>query len=238
MDGNGRWATEQNLPRLEGHAAGETAFTALVHQICDVASEITTLTVFAFAKANWKREQSEIDGLFDLFRKLYIENLDEFNDRNVRVTPLGEVSELPEDIQEKIAEGVEKTKNNTGLHVQIAVNYDGLNEAVRATKQLAAQVAAGELAVETIDETVLRNALDTKGDADADIVIRTGMKKGDAEKGMAVWRPSGFLTLQSTQAVCVSVEKYWPDFTYEDLVDAITVADLGSELFGGQRQAA
>ena len=228
MDGNGRWATEQGKQRLEGHSAGVLAVQALLRECTSVG--VGTVTLFAFAISNWKREKQEVDGLWILFHSFIVESSQEFIENGTRVVFIGDREGLPEHVREVAIKLEIDSSHNKKLLFQIALNYDGLDEVVRMTKK----VIQSEVSAEDVTPEYLLSHLDTQAENQPDIIVRTGMPQ--AEEGMAVWRSSGFLPLQSTESVCVSLEVLWPDFTIEHLQKIITYAKPENRLFGGQRK--
>lgn len=234
LDGNGRFATAQGQPRLFGHEAGFKNIEPIAHACRD--NHIDTLTVYAFAIANWKRDKTEVDGLWDLFRYFFAEEVEKIHKENVRVRVIGRRDEIADDVLEKIDQAVESTRDNTGSTLQIALNYDGEDEVVRAFKKLAREIKNGELEESAIDVDLLKSHLDTAGLADPDVVIRTGMPQPESDSGLAMWRSSSFLQLQSSQAVCVSTPVLWPAFSEDDLRACMAFAKPDERLFGGQRK--
>ena len=236
LDGNGRWARAQSRPRLFGHNAGFKN----VRKITDAALEteqISVLTLYAFAIANWKRDKEEVDGLWNIFRTFFEVEFKYMMEQGCHCTMIGARDRIPDDIMQMIEDAEEKSKHNTRMTVQIALNYDGVDEVVRATRELVMRAHKGEIGVDEIDETMLTQTLDTGEQQAPDVIIRTGMSQVENETGMAIWRSSSFLQLQSSQSVCVSTPVLWPDFSPEDLEAAITFADPGGRLFGGQRKS-
>lgn len=235
LDGNGRWARQQMKPRLFGHNAGFKNVRTITDAAAD--SGVTVLTLYAFAIANWRRDKEEVDGLFDIFRRFFKTEFEYMMEQGYRCRMIGSRDErVPADVMDMILDAEEKSKNNTGMVVQMALNYDGVDEVTRATQTLAARVAEGELKAADITQTMIMDALDTGGQQEPDVVIRTGMPQVENERGMAIWRSSSFLQLQSAQSVCVSTPVLWPDFSPEDLKAAIAFADPDGRLFGGQRK--
>lgn len=227
LDGNGRWATRQGLPRLAGHKQGIETFREIV-RICPELS-INTLTVYAFAIANWKRNQEEVDGLWELFRTFFEHDVAELLENDVRVRVIGRRDGLPEDVLKLIEDVEARSKDNQAALVQIALNYDGIDEVARLLQKAIAEGVTPE----EVDSEYILNHLDTESGNEPDIVIRTGMPSPEGE--LAVWRGSSFLPLQSTQSVCVSTTTLWPAFTKEHLEAIIQFADPDARLFGGQR---
>ena len=234
LDGNGRWAKVQGKPRLFGHLAGEKNVGKIVHACGD--NGVTVITLYAFAIANWRRDKEEVNGLWDIFRKYFKKEMEEFMKMGAQVRAIGDRAGLPEDILKMIEEGEAESKDNANLIVQFALNYDGVDEVTRATKKIVEAAQSGELRLEDITDEYVASQLDTGDVAAPDVIIRTGMPQVENERGMAIWRSSSFLQLQSAQSVCVSTPVLWPDFTPEDLTAALQFADPDARLYGGQRK--
>lgn len=234
LDGNGRWAKAQGKPRLFGHTAGFKNIEPVLKTALDM--NITTLTVYAFAIANWNRDQDEVDGLWDIFRLFFTSELEKIKKHEVRVQVIGRREEIADDVVALIEKAEAETAHFTKATFQVALNYDGVEEVTRATKAIAEQVSAGTLNSADITPELLEQHLDTSSTPAVDVVIRTGMPPLEPGATMAVWRSSSFLQLQSAQAVCVSTATLWPDFSAADLKAAMTLAKPDDRLFGGQRQ--
>ncbi len=234
MDGNGRWATDQGLPRTAGHnAAIEVAIN--LAKAC-TSLEVTTLSLYAFAIKNWQRDRSEVDHLWILFRTLFKKRAQEFIDEGCRFRLLGNRSGIPSGTLELIEEIETVSAKNTRLLLQIGLNYGGLDEIVRATKAIAEAVSLGELQPAAVNETEIRKRLDTKEAPDPDIIIRTGVDQNRGETDTHAWRGSGFLQFQSTQTCGIAMTTRFPDMTPKHLKEALRLAKLNSRLFGGQRK--
>ena len=224
MDGNGRWGTLQGLSRIKGHSAGARRVKELVQYAGEVG--MTSLTLWAYSTDNWKRNETEVNALMSLF-STYIEKESEYlRTSNVKALFIGDRTMLPLKLQEAMKNLEENTKDNTGLVLQVALNYGGSDELVRTISKIT------EKDIEVSKESIA-DALDTAGVPNPDIVIRTGMPA--AEGKLSQWRSSGFMPIQSLQSVCVSTEVLWPDFTPEHLEEIITYAKPSARLFGGQR---
>ena len=171
LDGNGRWAKSKGMPRNYGHVQGAKT----VEKICEESYRmgIQYLTVYAFSTENWDRPEDEVDALMGLLRNYMKTCLKTAAKNNMCVRVIGEKSRLDDDIRKRIGELEEATKDNTGLHFQIAINYGGRDELVRAARKLAERVKSGELAPEEITQEQLGNALDTAGIPEPDLLIRT-----------------------------------------------------------------
>ncbi len=221
MDGNGRWAKERGMVRVQGHNAGMQALKEIVRH-ADVLG-VEYLTVYAFSTENWKRPQAEVSGIFKLLVRYVRQEIDELDESGVRVSILGDWSKLPADARESVAYALERTKNNKGLHFNIAINYGGRAEILRAAKALAEKAAAGELDPADIDENMFSVNLYTHDMPDPDLIIRTGGE----------YRLSNFLTWQSAYSELVITDTYWPDFTPAEFEKAIAVFQTRDRRFGG-----
>lgn len=234
LDGNGRWAKAQGKPRLFGHNAGVKNVEPVLKAALDL--NITTLTVYAFAIKNWSRDREEVDGLWDIFRLFFSSELEKIKAHEVRVKVIGRRQEIAKDVVAMIEQAEAETAHFTKATFVIALNYDGVEEVARATQRLATKVQTGELETEAITPELIEAHLDTADLPAPDVLIRTGLPPLENDSGMAVWRGSSFLQLQSAQAVCVSTPTLWPDFSKADLEAAMTLAKPDDRLFGGQRQ--
>ena len=224
LDGNGRWAKAKGLPRNYGHVQGAKT----VEEICEVAYKmgIQYLTVYAFSTENWNRPQDEVDALMKLLRN-YMKNCLKTAEKNrMCVRVLGDKTRLDEDIRTRIEELEEATKNNDGLHFQIAINYGGRDELVRAAKKLAEKIASGALAPEDINEASVNSFLDTAGIPDPDLLIRTCNEQ----------RISNFLLWQLAYTEFYFTPVPWPDFTKEELVKAVEAYNRRDRRYGGLKE--
>ena len=205
MDGNGRWAQARGRPRLFGHHAGAQRVREVVECCPDLG--IKYLTIFAFSTENWKRTQVEVAGLMSLFRRYISKELRALNEENVRVRFIGDRVRLDSKLIQLMDEMEEKTGDNDGVNLTIALNYGARDEVARATRRLAQDVAEGKLKPEDVDEETLPRYLDTRVLPDPDLVIRTS---GEA-------RISNFLLWQSAYAEYEFIDTLWPDFTAAEL---------------------
>lgn len=224
LDGNGRWAKAKGMPRNYGHAQGAKT----VETICEEAYRmgIQYLTVYAFSTENWNRPKDEVDALMKLLRNYMNTCLKTAEKNKMCVRVLGEKSRLDEDIRTRIAELEEATQNNDGLHFQIAINYGGRDEIVRATRKLAEYVATGELKPEAITEQWLDDCLDTAGIPDPDLLIRTCNEQ----------RISNFLLWQIAYTEFYFTSVPWPDFTKEELIKAVEAYNHRDRKYGGLKE--
>ena len=221
LDGNGRWAKAKGMPRNYGHVQGAKT----VETICEDAYRmgIQYLTVYAFSTENWSRPKDEVDALMKLLRNYMTTCLKTAEKNRMCVRVLGEKSRLDEDIRTRIQELEEATKNNDGLHFQIAINYGGRDEIVRASRKLARAVAAGELKPEDITEDTVSSLLDTAGIPDPDLLIRTCNEQ----------RLSNFLLWQLAYTEFYITPVAWPDFTKEELIKAVEAYNHRDRKLGG-----
>jgi len=201
MDGNGRWAKSRGRPRLFGHHMGARRVKEIVRACPDLG--VKYLTIFAFSTENWKRTQSEVAGLMKLFRRYIQREARDLLAEGVRVRFIGDRVRLDDKLVRLMDELELLTSRNDRVHLTIALNYGGRDELGRATKRLAAEVAAGRLSPADVDETTLARFLDTHVLPDPDLVIRTS---GEA-------RISNFLLWQSAYAEYEFIDTLWPDFT-------------------------
>ncbi len=209
MDGNRRWAKERNLDIKQGHYAGAENLEKIALYANKIG--IKYMTVYAFSTENWKRSETEVKGLM-LLLKAYVEKmLAKTNSNNIKINILGDISKLDISLQKSINKILDKTKENTGLTLNIAFNYGGRDEIVKATQKVSEEVKKGNINVEDIDEKMVGDYLYTKGQPDPDIMIRTS---GEL-------RLSNFLLWQLAYTEFVFLNKYWPDFNEKDLDNAV-----------------
>ena len=220
MDGNRRWAKAQGKPASFGHKAGAKTLEKIVRYANKIGLEY--ITVYAFSTENWKRTKDEVKALMLLLQNY----LDDYSKRadteNIRVKILGDISALSEGMQKSIINCMERTKDNTGVTFNIALNYGGRNEILKAVKEIAKKVKNGEIDVDDIEEETISEHLYTKNEPDPDLVIRTS---GEL-------RLSNFLTWQSVYSELLFVQKNWPDFEEEDLDKAIVEYQKRTRKFG------
>lgn len=205
MDGNGRWAKDRGLPRVEGHRAGAESVREAVDTCREIGVEY--LTLFAFSSENWNRPEKEVDALMKLLEKFLRDKLPELLQQNVRFHTIGRVDMLPENCRKQIDIATERTKDNTGLNLVLALSYGSREEIVDAARGIAEKVLAGELRPEDVDNEVFADHLYTADIPDPDLLIRTS---GEL-------RVSNFLLWQISYAEMVISPKYWPDFKNADL---------------------
>lgn len=221
MDGNGRWAKGRGLPRAAGHRAGTERLKGIVRLSSELGVKV--LTVFAFSTENWKRPQAEVDTLLALLREYFEKEIDELNRNNVKIRILGSLTNLPEGVRDLMRGAMSKTEGNDGLQFNIAFNYGGRAEVVRAAKRLAIELRDGVIGADDINEEALMSKLYTSGQPDVDLVIRTS---GEA-------RLSNFLLLQSSYAELYFTDTYWPDFSDEEYIRALKDYSARERRYGG-----
>lgn len=221
MDGNGRWANKRILPRSAGHKAGAQTLKKLVKN-CEKEG-LRYLSVYAFSTENWKREKEEVEYLMKLLRE-YIENyIRDTNKNNVKLSVIGDRSALDKDLQDKINHVENITKEKQGLHLVIGLNYGGRDEIIRAIKKLSTQVIKSNINLDTLDESLFERYLDTYDIPDPELLIRTSGEQ----------RISNFLLWQTAYTEMYYTDKLWPDFTIEDLREAVSIFQKRERRFGG-----
>lgn len=220
LDGNGRWAKKKGMPRNYGHVQGSKN----VEHICEEAYKLGVkyLTVYAFSTENWKRPQDEVDALMNLLRNYMKTCLKTAEKNRMRVRVLGDKTALDQDIQRRIEELEEATKNNDGLNFQIALNYGSRDEMLRAMKLMSEDVKAGKLDIKDINESLFESYLDTHGIPDPDLMIRTSGEQ----------RLSNYLLWQLAYSEFYFTDVLWPDFSKEELVKAIEYYNGRERRFG------
>ena len=221
MDGNGRWAKEQGKVRTFGHKAGAETLKKIV-KAAD-ALGINAITAYAFSTENWKRPVTEVHFIMELLSRYLTSEIQEFKENNVQVRFMGSREGLPAIVNEKMDHAIEETKNDTGIILNLAINYGGQAEILHAVRSIARQVADGTLKIEDIDVPVFENNLYSKGLPSPDLMIRTG---GDL-------RVSNFLLWQIAYAEIWTTSVYWPDFTPDMLIEAIKIYQKRERRFGG-----
>ena len=220
MDGNGRWAKQHKLKVAMGHRAGTEALREIIRNSSDIGIE--ALTLYAFSTENWARPQSEVEALMQLILDFFQSEIDELNEKNVRITILGEKDALPPRQRGALVEAERRTADNTGLKLNIAINYGSRAELARAARALARKAAAGELDPERITEETLAQELYTAGQPDVDLLIRTSGEM----------RLSNFLLYQCSYAEFVFPTVLWPDFDLKQYHQCIAQYQSRQRRFG------
>jgi len=222
MDGNRRWAKEKGIDPKLGHKEGAKTIEKIVRYANKIG--IKYITVYAFSTENWKRTVDEVGALM-LLLQTYLDDFSKKADtENIKIKVLGDISALSDGMQKSINNAMERTKNNTGTTFAIAFNYGGRDEITKAVKQIAADVQNGKIAPEEITESTIENHLYTTGMPDPDLLIRTSNEL----------RTSNFLPWQLVYSEFYFIPKYWPDFTEEDLDEAIEEYKKRHRKFGGK----
>ena len=209
MDGNGRWAKKQGLARMFGHKQGVTT----VHNITEAAAEIGIeyLTLYAFSTENWNRPKEEVDALMALLVDTIAKETPTLMKNNVKLQTIGDVDRLPQATRDKFLGCIRETSGNTGLSLVLALSYSSRWEIIEAAKRIAAEVKEGKIALDEINEAAISDHLTTQGIPDPDLLIRTS---GEL-------RISNFLLWQIAYSELYFTDKLWPEFTVEDLYEAI-----------------
>jgi undecaprenyl diphosphate synthase len=221
MDGNRRWAKERGLPAIEGHRRGMIALRHVTRAASDLGIDV--LTVYGFSTQNWNRQASEITLLFELCVHFARRELIELRRNNVRVRVIGDWESLPAAPRAALADLQSRTASNTGLLLNLAVNYSSHAELERAIRAIAQDVAAGRLLPEKIDESVIGRYLYTADLPELDLLIRPGGEQ----------RLSNFLLYQAAYAELVMTDVYWPAFSKDDFVRALIEFQQRERRFGG-----
>lgn len=209
MDGNRRWADRRGLPRFLGHKEGVAALKRLVKHVTQ--RKLEYLTVYAFSSENWQRGQDEVDYLMQLFNEVLKHELDELARGGAKLTFIGNLKDMPADLQQGLRNGMEKTKNNTGLNLQVALNYGSRLEVTQAVQSIAEKVAAGKIKPEEITAETISAHLYTAHIPDPDLMIRTGGEM----------RLSNYLLWQSAYTELFVTAELWPDFSPADFDAAV-----------------
>ena len=220
MDGNRRWARAQGKPASFGHKEGAKTLEKIVRYANKIGLE--HITVYAFSTENWKRTEEEVSALMLLLQNYLDDYSKRADSENIKVKILGDITALSPKMQKSIINCMERTKNNTGVVFNIALNYGGRDEITRAVKKIATKVKEGEINVDDINEELISNELYTVGQPGPDLVIRTSGEK----------RLSNFLPWQSTYSELLIIDKNWPDFNEQDLDNAIIEYQKRTRKFG------
>ena len=220
MDGNGRWAKQRGLPRTAGHKKGAAVFQDIANYCEELG--VSSVYFYAFSTENWKRPLEEVSAIMKLFGEYLLKGFN-YKDRNIRIKFLGDRTALDPKLQKLMNELEEDSAHKTGMTLNIAVNYGGRPEIVRAARQLAEKVKAGELQPEDITEEMMSDAMYTTGQKDPDFILRPSGEK----------RLSNFMLWQAAYSELVEMDVLWPDFTRDDLDAAITEFNKRSRRFGG-----
>ncbi len=221
MDGNGRWAQRQGLPRIEGHRNGVTSVRKLTEECARL--EVEQLTLYCLSSENWKRPKLELDFLMHLLEQYMIEERALIMEQNIRVSVIGRRDGIPDRVLAEIDKTIQLSSTNTGTRLCLAINYGGRGEVVDAIRQIATDAASGKIAAEAVDEEMVSRYLYTQDMPDPDLLIRTAGEM----------RVSNFLLWQISYAEIWVTEKCWPEFRPPDLHDSLRDFARRDRRYGG-----
>ncbi|MFC4387929.1 isoprenyl transferase [Gracilibacillus marinus] len=221
MDGNGRWARKRGLPRVAGHKEGISTVMKVVRAAS--SRNVKYLTLYAFSTENWKRPKAEVDFILKLPKEFLHVFLPELIENNVRVQAIGDVNNLPAHTREAMAYAIERTKDNTGLQLNFALNYGSRSELLHAMKEVVSDIKEGKLAQEDLTEEHIASYLYTADIPEPDLLIRTGGEK----------RLSNFLLWQLAYTEFLFTDVLWPDFNEEEFLRAIEEYQQRHRRYGG-----
>lgn len=221
MDGNGRWARKKGLPKIAGHRAGAESVKEAIKGARE--SGVKILTLYTFSTENWDRPKYEVAALFKLLENYIDKEARSLQENDIKLSVIGRVERLPETIREKLADVMEKTKDNKSLILNLALNYGGRAEIVDAVRKIAADLQSHKLKAEDIDENTFGNYLYTKDIPDPDLMIRTSGEM----------RISNFLLWQISYAEIYITDKLWPDFKKSDFKKAVADYQKRERRYGG-----
>ncbi len=220
MDGNGRWAKKRFMPRLFGHKFGVEALRSVIKRASSLG--VGYLTVYAFSTENWNRPQDEVSGLMELLVNYLRSEVDELHENKVRVKCIGDIEALPETAKREIENAYQKTKDNTGMTLNLALNYGGRDELRRGVVKIAERIQRGEIVPNEITDAMIGESLFTAGQPDPDLLIRTSGEQ----------RISNFLLWQLAYTEFYFTDILWPDFDAKELDKAIQVYNQRNRRYG------
>ena len=221
MDGNGRWATKRFMPRIVGHREGMKRVNEIVESSCNLG--IKVLTLYAFSTENWKRSEDEVNGLMDILTIYINSQLKRIIENNIIFRVIGDYQKLPLNIVELLDNAINKTQHNTGMILNIALNYGGRLEIIDAINKICKEVNDNQLDLKDVDENKIKEYLYTKENSDVDLIIRTGGEK----------RVSNFLIYQIAYSELFFSDTLWPDFRVANFHEAISDFQNRNRRFGG-----
>ena len=221
MDGNGRWAKNRFLPRIAGHKEGMNRVVDIVEECCKIG--VKTLTLYAFSTENWKRPEEEVNGLMNILVFYINSQLKRILDNNILFRVIGDYSKLPSSIVKLLDNSINVSKNNTGMVLNIALNYGGRAEIISSIKNLYNDISQGKFSIDDLNEESFKKYLYTKENSEVDLIIRTGNEK----------RISNFLIYQLAYSEFYFTDILWPEFYADDLYDAIYDFQNRNRRFGG-----
>ena len=225
LDGNGRWASSKGLPRAVGHKRGAENVEIILRDCLRL--DIKHVTLYAFSSENWRRPIYEVKALMALFKYFLNKKLTQLHEENVKVAIIGDIRPFSKIIRKYIKNLEDLTKNNDGMHLNLALNYGGRAEIVRATKRISALILQKKIDIEEIDEDMLSDNLDNSIEPDPDLIIRTAGER----------RLSNFLLWQSAYSELYFSDKTWPDFSNRDLELALAEYQRRTRKYGGLQKA-
>ncbi len=221
MDGNGRWAKNRFLPRIAGHKEGMNRVVDIVEECCKIG--VKTLTLYAFSTENWKRPEEEVNGLMNILVFYINSQLKRILDNNIIFRVIGDYSKLPSSIVKLLDNSINVSKNNTGMVLNIALNYGGRAEIISSIKNLYNDISQGKFSIDDLNEESFKKYLYTKENSEVDLIIRTGNEK----------RISNFLIYQLAYSEFYFTDVLWPEFYADDLYNAIYDFQNRNRRFGG-----
>lgn len=221
MDGNGRWAKKRFLPRTAGHKAGVETIREIVKECSKLG--VKHLTLYAFSTENWKRPKFEVDTLMTLLSTYLKNEISELHKNNVKLTTIGQVGDLPKSCVEELDKAIELTKENTGVNLNLALNYGSRADIKNSVIDIVKDFKSGKIDIEDINEDTIKNYLSTKSIPDPDLIIRTSGEQ----------RLSNFLMWEAAYSEFYFTDIHWPDFDGEELRKAIKVYQSRDRRFGG-----
>lgn len=220
MDGNGRWAKQRGLPRIAGHSEGVESVRDAVEACGQLG--VQYLTLYAFSTENWKRPEEEVSLLMRLLLRALKDETDRLHTNNVCIQAIGDIAALPREVQDELFEDIQKTRDNTGLKLTLALSYSGRWDITEAVRRMVREAKDGKIGPEQVNEALLCNYLSTAGVPDPDLLVRTSGEM----------RISNFLLWQLAYSEIVISHKYWPAFRRNDLYEAIAEYQLRERRFG------
>ena len=220
MDGNGRWAKKHRINRIQGHEKGSEAVRAAVRTSREIG--IRHLTLYAFSTENWQRPKKEVDALMMLLKRFLVSEQKEMHENNIRLSVIGQIERLPQDVQDELQKVMTLTEKNNALHVHLALSYGARAEIVRMARMLSQKCKTGQMTPEDIDEQRVAEHLYTQGIPDPDLLIRTSGEM----------RISNFLLWQIAYTELHVTPTLWPDFTKEEFIDIIKDYQSRERRFG------
>ncbi len=220
MDGNGRWAKKRGLPRTAGHAAGTEALREIIRTCSNIGIE--SMSIYAFSTENWNRPAEEVAALMKLITRYFESEIDELDAEHVKITILGDVDAFPPEQMAALVNAMDRTRNNAGLKLNIALNYGGRAEMEKCVKTIAQKCVNGDMQITDITARTIADHLYTAGQGDVDLLIRTGGDK----------RLSNFLLYQTWYAELIFNPVYWPDYNKDRLFEDLSEYASRDRRFG------